>query len=144
MSLNDDEATARAQAQYERTSELVRGMPEAFHELWAYAGNSAAVKVAAGTVYAVSELTEAIRDAFDHVWVTFTLASADEADIRSFEQLAAPAGALVTRARALGAVTLRYDQIAAVLIDEDEPNDDGGIGAMADDAALFRPTAPTA
>lgn len=124
MTASEDEATARAQAQYERTSEMVRGMPEAFHDLWAYAGNNAAIKVTAGTVYAVSELTEAIRDGFGHVWVTFTLSNADEADIASFEQLAVPEGTLVTRSRALGAITLRYDQITAVLIDEDEPEEE--------------------
>ncbi len=75
MLSHDEEATARAQAQYERTGEMVHGMPEAFHDLWAYTGNCAAVKIADGTVYAVSELTEAIRDAFGQVWVTFRIRS---------------------------------------------------------------------
>jgi hypothetical protein len=121
---SDDEATQRAQAQYERTSEMVRGMPEAFHDLWAYAGNRAAVKTLDGMVYPVSELTEAMRDPQGLVWVTFSLLDSEAADIASFLQLTGPGGSLVARARALGSVTLRYDQIAALLIDEDEPEDD--------------------
>src|ERR1700722_6295182 len=117
MDPTDDEGSARAQAQYERTSELVRSMPEAFHDLWAYAENRAAVKAADGTVYPVSELTEAIRDGFGQVWVTFSLLPAGEADVASFEQLTGPGGSLVARSRALGTITLRYEQIAAVLID---------------------------
>jgi len=122
--LPEDEASALVQAQYERTSELVRGMAEAFHELWTFAGHTAAIKVADGTVYAVSELTEAIRDTFEHIWMTFTLLSAEEAEPASFKLLAAPNGTVVTRSNALGAITLRYDQITAVLIDDDEPLDD--------------------
>jgi hypothetical protein len=120
----DDEASARAQAQYERTLEMVRGMPEVFHDLWAYAANRAAVKAADGTVYPVSELTEAMRDQTGQVWVTFGLAHAGEADLASFQLLAGPVAALVPRSRALGSITLRYDQIAAVMIDEDEPAED--------------------
>ena len=117
----DDEAARRVQAQYERTSEMVRGMPEVLHDLWAYAGNRAAVKAADGTVYAVSELTEALRDALGHVWVTFGLLDAGEADAASFGQLCGPGASVVARSRALGSITLRYDQVSAVLIDEDEP-----------------------
>jgi hypothetical protein len=120
----DDEASARAQAQYERTSEMVRAMPEVFHDLWAYAANHAAVKAADGAVYPVSELTEAVRDATGLLWVTFSLLDADAADATSFARLAGPGGLVVARTRALGSITLRYDQIAAVLVDEDDPDED--------------------
>jgi hypothetical protein len=120
----DDEASARAQAQYERTSEMVRAMPEVFHDLWAYAENRAAVKPIEGTVYPVSELTEAMRDATGLLWVTFSLLEAIEADATSFDRLAGPGGLVVVRSRALGSITIRYDQIVAVLIDEDEPDEE--------------------
>jgi hypothetical protein len=120
----DDEALKRAEAQYERTSEMVRAMPEVFHDLWAYAGNQAAVKSTDGMVYPVSELTEAALDQRGHLWVTFSLLGAEAADIPSFLQLTGPGGALVARSRGLGSITLRYDQIAAVLMDEDEPDDE--------------------
>ena len=110
--------------QYERTTELLRGMAEPFRDLWTYAGNRAAVKGADGSVYAVSELTEAVRDPLGQVWLSFALLDTDEAEIGSFEQLAGPAGTVVTRARALGTITLRYDQITAVLIDEEEAEDE--------------------
>ncbi|HLY58761.1 MAG TPA: hypothetical protein VKS60_24580 [Stellaceae bacterium] len=120
----DEEAAQRIQAQYERTAEMVRGMPEVFHDLWAYAQNCAAVKASDGTVYPVSELTEAVRDSLGQVWVTFALLDADAASVPSFEQLTGAGGTLVPRSRMLGSITLRYDQIAAILVDEDEPPPD--------------------
>jgi hypothetical protein len=122
----DDEASARLQAQYERTNDLVRNMAEPFHDLWAFADNRAAVKVADGTVYGVSEITEALRDPVDQLWITFALLDADEGDVPSFEQLAAPGGTLVLKSRPIGTITLRYDQIVAVLVDEEEPDEGGG------------------
>jgi hypothetical protein len=124
MRPTDDEGTARAQAQYDRTNQLVLGMAEAFHDLWLYADNRAAVKVTDGSTFAVSEITEARRDPLDQIWLTFTLLDADQGDVASFEQLSGVAGTVVTRSRALGSITLRYDQIAAVLIDEDEPSEE--------------------
>ena len=120
----DDEGTARAQAQYDRTNQLVLGMAEAFHDLWLYADNRAAVKVTDGSTFAVSEITEALRDPQGQIWLTFTLLDADQGDVASFEQLSGAAGTVVTRSRPLGSITLRYEQIAAVLIDEDEPAED--------------------
>ena len=120
----DDDASARAQAQYERTSDLIRGMAEAFHDLWTYAENRAAVKTTDGTVYGVSEITEAIRDPLGLIWLTFTLLDADEGDIASFDTLASPANSVVLRARAVGSITLRYDLITAILVDEEEPEED--------------------
>jgi peroxiredoxin len=120
----DDEMSARLQAQYERTNDLVRGMAEPFQDLWAFADNRAAVKVVDGTVYGVSEIVEALRDVADQLWLTFALLDADEGDIASFEQLAAPGGTLVLKSRALGTITLRYDLIVAVLVDEDAPDED--------------------
>jgi hypothetical protein len=120
----DDEGTARAQAQYDRTNQLVLGMAATFHDLWLYAENRAAVKVTDGSTFAVSEITEARRDPFDQIWLTFALLDADEGDLGSFEQLSGAAGTVVTRSRALGSITLRYDQIVAVLIDENEPSED--------------------
>jgi hypothetical protein len=120
----DDETSARLQAQYERTTDLVRGMPEPFQDLWAFADNRAAVKVQDGTVYGVSEIIEALRDLNDQLWLTFSLLDMDEGDVGSFELLAAPGGTLVLRSRALGTITLRYDLIVSVLVDEDVPNDD--------------------
>jgi hypothetical protein len=122
----DDEMSARLQAQYERTNELVRGMAEAFQDLWAFADNRAAIKVQDGTVYGVSELVEALRDPAEQLWLTFALLDADEGDIGSFEQLASPGGTLVLRSRAIGTITLRYDLITAVLVDEEAPDDDEG------------------
>jgi len=122
----DDEMSARLQAQYERTNELVRGMAEPFQDLWSFADNRAAVKMLDGTVYGVSEITEALRDPAEQLWLTFALLDADEGDIASFEQLASPGGSLVLKSRALGTITLRYDLIAAVLVDEDAPEEDGG------------------
>src|SRR5665213_3526287 len=123
MASNDDDAADRFRVQYERTGELVGGMAEAFQDLWAYAENRAAIKAADGTVYGVSEITEAVRDPLGHIRLTFTLLSEDEADSASFEQLAGPVGTPITRSRALGSITLRYDQITAVLLDEDEPDE---------------------
>jgi hypothetical protein len=120
----DDEGTARAQAQYDRTNQLVLGMAIVFHDLWLYAENRAAVKVTDGSTFAVSEITEARRDAQEQIWLTFTLLDADQGDVGSFEQLSGAAGTVVTRSRAQGSITLRYDQIVAVLIDEDEPSED--------------------
>ncbi|GGF24446.1 hypothetical protein GCM10011611_33130 [Aliidongia dinghuensis] len=122
----DDEMSARLQAQYERTNELVRGMAEPFQDLWSFADNRAAVKMLDGTVYGVSEITEALRDPAEQLWLTFALLDADEGDIASFEQLASPGGTLVLKSRALGTITLRYDLIAAVLVDEDAPEEDDG------------------
>lgn len=121
----DDETSARLQAQYERTTDLVRGMAEPFQDLWAFADNRAAVKVQDGTVYGVSEIVEALRDLTDQLWLTFSLLDIDEGDVASFEQLAAPGGTLVLRSRVLGTITLRYDLIVAVLVDEDVPSDEG-------------------
>ncbi|HLZ66762.1 MAG TPA: hypothetical protein VKQ29_11065 [Aliidongia sp.] len=122
----DDETSARLQAQYERTNELVRGMAEPFQDLWAFADNRAAVKVVDGTVYGVSEIVETLRDLNEQLWLTFALLDADEGDIASFEQLASPGGTLVLKSRALGTITLRYDLIVAVLVDEDAPAEDDG------------------
>src|ERR1700761_6760830 len=91
----DDETSARLQAQYERTNELVRGMAEPFQDLWAFADNRAAVKVLDGTVYGVSEITEALRDLGEQLWLTFSLLDMDEGDVGSFELLASPGGTLV-------------------------------------------------
>src|SRR5271165_4445171 len=63
----DDEGTARAQALYDRTNQLILGMAEAFHDLWLYADNRAAVKVTDGSTFAVSEITEALRDPLDQI-----------------------------------------------------------------------------
>ena len=122
----DDETSARLQAQYERTTELVRGMAEPFQDLWAFADNRAAVKVQDGTVYGVSEIVEALRDPAEQLWLTFSLLDMDEGDIGSFELLAAPGGTLVLRSRAMGTITLRYDLIVAVLVDEEVPDEDDG------------------
>jgi hypothetical protein len=122
----DDETSARLQAQYKRTNELVRGMAEPFQDLWASADNRAAVKVLDGTVYGVSEITEVLRDLSDQLWLTFALLDVDEGDIASFEQLASPGGTLVLKSRALGTITLRYDLIVAVLVDEDAPEEGDG------------------
>jgi len=124
MYSTDDETSARLQAQYERTTDLVRGMAEPFQDLWAFADNRAAVKVQDGTVYGVSEIVEAMRDSTEQLWLTFSLLDMDEGDIASFELLAAPGGTLVLRSRALGTITLRYDLIVAVLIDEEVPDED--------------------
>ncbi len=131
----DDETSARLQAQYERTTELVRGMAEPFQDLWAFADNRAAVKVQDGTVYGVSEIVEALRDPADQLWLTFSLLDMDEGDIGSFELLAAPGGTLVLRSRAMGTITLRYDLIVAVLVDEDLPSEDDGEELPEADAA---------
>jgi hypothetical protein len=120
----DDETSARLQAQYERTTDLVRGMPEPFQDLWAFADNRAAVKVQDGTVYGVSEIIEAVRDLNEQLWLTFSLLDMDEGDVGSFELLAASGGSLVLRSRALGTITLRYDLIVSVLVDEDVPHDE--------------------
>jgi len=122
----DDEASARLQAQYERTTDLVRGLAEPFQDLWTFADNRAAVKVADGTVYGVSEIVEAMRDPAEHLWLTFSLLDLDQGDVASFEQLAAAGGSLVLRSRPLGTITLRYDLIVAVLVDEEAPEDDDG------------------
>jgi hypothetical protein len=124
MHPTDEEGVALAQAHYDRTHQLVLGMAEAFHDLWLYADNRAAVKVTDGSTFAVSEITEALRDPLDHIWLTFTLLDADQGDVGSFEQLSGAAGTVVTRSRALGSITIRYDQISAVLIDEEEPSED--------------------
>ena len=124
MYQTDEEGTARAQAQYDRTNTLILGMAEAFHDLWLFADNRAAVKLSDGSIFAISEITEALRDPLDQIWVTFTLLDADQGDIVSFDQLAGAGGTVVTRSRTLGSVTVRYDQITAVLIDEDEPTED--------------------
>jgi hypothetical protein len=124
MRPTDEEGAARAQVQYDRTNQLMLGMAEAFLDLWLYADNRAAVKVTDGSTFAVSEITEARRDPLDQIWMTFTLLDADQGDVASFEQLSGAAGTVVTRSRALGSVTLRFDQISAVLIDEDEPSDE--------------------
>jgi hypothetical protein len=125
MYSTDDETSALLQAQFERTTELVRTMAEPFQDLWAFADNRAAVKVQDGTVYGVSEIVEAMRDASEQLWLTFSLLDMDEGDIASFELLAAPGGTLVLRSRAQGTITLRYDLIVAVLVDEDVPDEDG-------------------
>lgn len=135
MYSTDDETSARLQAQYERTTDLVRGMAEPFQDLWAFADNRAAVKVLDGTVYGVSEIVEAMRDTAEQLWLTFSLLDMDEGDIASFELLAAPGGTLVLRSRALGTITLRYDLIVAVLIDEEVPDDDDGEALPTEEAA---------
>jgi len=131
----DDEASARLQAQYERTTELVRALAEPFQDLWAFADNRAAVKLQDGTVYGVSEIVEAMRDPADQLWLTFSLLDMDEGDVPSFEQLAAAGGSLILRSRALGTVTLRYDLIVAVLVDEEAPDEDDGEELPEEEAA---------
>lgn len=134
MYSTDDETSARLQAQYERTTDLVRGMAEPFQDLWAFADNRAAVKVQDGTVYGVSEIVEVMRDLAEQIWLTFSLLDIDEGDIASFELLAAPGGTLVLRTRALGTITLRYDLIVAVLVDEEVPDEDEDDGEEVPDA----------
>ncbi len=131
MFSSDDEIKARVQARYERTTALIRTMAETFQDLWDFADNRAAVRTGDGAVYAVSEITEALRDLNDQIWITFSLLDADAGDIPSFEQLAGPVGTCVVRSRAIATVTLRYDQITTLLLDEDEPDD---ADAEADDA----------
>lgn len=125
MHPTEEESAARAQAEYDRTNQLILGMATAFHDLWLYADNRAAVKSQDGSTFAVSEITAAVRDPFGQVWLSFTLLDADQGDVESFEQLSGAAGTVVTRSRSAGSVTLRYDQITAVLIDEEEPSEDG-------------------
>jgi hypothetical protein len=117
----EEEGIARAKAQYDRSNTLILGMSEVFHDLWLFADNRAAVRLADGTIFAVSEITEALRDPLDHIWLTFALLDADQGDVASFDQLAGAAGTVVTRSQDQGSVTLRYDQITAVLLDEEDP-----------------------
>jgi len=131
----DDETSAQLQAQFERTTDLVRGLAEPFQDLWAFADNRAAVKVQDGTVYGVSEIIEAMRDSTGQLWLTFSLLDMDEGDIASFDLLAAPGGTLVLRSRALGTITLRYDLIVAVLVDEEVPDEDGDEELPTEEAA---------
>jgi hypothetical protein len=126
MDPTDDQGHSRAQVQDKRTDELVRGMGEAFRDLWVYADNRAAVKATDGSTFGVSEMTEAVRDPAGQIWITFTLLDADQSDLASFEQLSGPAGTVVVRSRAQGSVTLRYDRIVAVVIDEDEAEAEDG------------------
>lgn len=131
MFSSDDEQKARLQARYERTSGLMRAMAETFQDLWDFADNRAAVRTQDGAVYAVSEITEALRDLNDLIWITFSLLDADEGDIPSFEQLAGPVGTLIVRSREIATVTLRYDQITTLLLDEQEPEDEDDADADA-------------
>jgi hypothetical protein len=120
----DEEGTARAKALYDRSNALIMGLAEVYHDLWLFADNRAAVKLHDGSTFAVSEITEALRDPFEHIWLTFALLNADQGDVGSFEQLAGAAGTVVTKSQGLGSVTLRYDQIIAVLLDEEDPLED--------------------
>jgi hypothetical protein len=100
------------------------GLAEVYHDLWLFADNRAAVKLHDGSTFAVSEITEALRDPFEHIWLTFALLNADQGDVGSFEQLAGAAGTVVTKSNAQGSITLRYDQIIAILLDEEDPLED--------------------